>query len=274
MYKTLQCGFQKSGNYFLWRLIKFCQQKKGVFRSYIKSSGLSYLFSLLYNSKNLDLKFEEDFEVDETEINSDGVFISKDYPNKERRIRVKVDENLLVNTSSLIWTHSLPEEVVKIMPVFPFRFYIIRDGRDVVNSYIHFNCSPVMRRLNPDYKIDNPRELYSKLDVFRKYVLLWKRHVESYLKVKDFFIEVRFEKLVNFGEDFLKIMKLFGVEDFIDEAVKELSFSKLSKKNKNHLRKGKSGDWKNFFTDNHKEIFKRIAGDLLIKLGYEKDTSW
>jgi sulfotransferase 6B1 len=40
------------------------------------------------------------------------------------------------------------------------------------------------------------------------------------------------------------------------------------------FRSGKTGEWKKHFTDEHKKIFKEVAGDLLIKLGYEKDNNW
>lgn len=40
------------------------------------------------------------------------------------------------------------------------------------------------------------------------------------------------------------------------------------------FRKGIIGDWKNHFKDYHKDLFKEIAGDLLIKEGYEKDLNW
>ncbi len=39
-------------------------------------------------------------------------------------------------------------------------------------------------------------------------------------------------------------------------------------------RKGTSGGWRNHFTDEHKKLFKDITGDLLIRLGYEKDNDW
>lgn len=38
--------------------------------------------------------------------------------------------------------------------------------------------------------------------------------------------------------------------------------------------KGKAGTWKEQFTDEHKELFKDMLGDTLIKLGYEKDYNW
>jgi len=37
---------------------------------------------------------------------------------------------------------------------------------------------------------------------------------------------------------------------------------------------GTTGKWKKHFTEAHKRIFKDVAGDLLIKLGYEKDYDW
>jgi hypothetical protein len=40
------------------------------------------------------------------------------------------------------------------------------------------------------------------------------------------------------------------------------------------FRSGKTGEWTKHFTDEHKKIFKNVAGDLLIKLGYEKDNDW
>lgn len=43
---------------------------------------------------------------------------------------------------------------------------------------------------------------------------------------------------------------------------------------KSHYRKGETGDWKNYFTKAHKELFKELTGDLLIRLGYEINSKW
>jgi hypothetical protein len=40
------------------------------------------------------------------------------------------------------------------------------------------------------------------------------------------------------------------------------------------FRSGKTGEWEKHFTKEHKKIFKDVAGDLLIRLGYEKDNDW
>lgn len=40
------------------------------------------------------------------------------------------------------------------------------------------------------------------------------------------------------------------------------------------FRKGIIGDWRNHFTAEHKRVFKELAGDLLIDLGYEQNDDW
>jgi hypothetical protein len=40
------------------------------------------------------------------------------------------------------------------------------------------------------------------------------------------------------------------------------------------FRSGKTGGWRNHFTEAHKSLFKEVAGDLLVRLGYEKDNDW
>jgi hypothetical protein len=40
------------------------------------------------------------------------------------------------------------------------------------------------------------------------------------------------------------------------------------------FRSGKTGEWRKSFTAEHKKLFKDVAGDLLIRLGYEKDNRW
>ena len=43
---------------------------------------------------------------------------------------------------------------------------------------------------------------------------------------------------------------------------------------KHHYRKGVHGDWKNHFNHGHKEYFKKLYNDLIVKLGYEVNDEW
>jgi hypothetical protein len=48
----------------------------------------------------------------------------------------------------------------------------------------------------------------------------------------------------------------------------------IQPKKSHTFRSGKTGGWKNHFTDEHKKLFKDIAGDVLVRLGYEMNNDW
>lgn len=48
----------------------------------------------------------------------------------------------------------------------------------------------------------------------------------------------------------------------------------INPKKSHTFRSGKTGGWKEHFTDEHKRLFKDVAEDLLVKLGYEKNNDW
>ncbi len=41
-----------------------------------------------------------------------------------------------------------------------------------------------------------------------------------------------------------------------------------------HLRSGAAGQWQAHFSHVHREVFKELAGDALLTLGYEHDLDW
>jgi hypothetical protein len=40
------------------------------------------------------------------------------------------------------------------------------------------------------------------------------------------------------------------------------------------FRSGKTGGWREYFTEEDKDLFKDVTGDLLVRLGYEKGNDW
>jgi hypothetical protein len=40
------------------------------------------------------------------------------------------------------------------------------------------------------------------------------------------------------------------------------------------FRSGKVGEWQKHFKDEHKALFKKVAGEMLVRLGYERDENW
>jgi hypothetical protein len=224
----------------------------------------------------LEELFEGFLELDQVTTNENGdCCLAILFPEKDLE-KWPVDVELLLSGTSLVWSNDKVETLYPFFLNFGIRFYIIRDGRDVINSWIHFTTQEHFRKFYPAYKIDDPVKVYNLNEgkVFAKYVAQWKEHIESYLAYREHFVEIRYEKLKNFGDDFIKILKIFGLENCKEEFIKECSFENVKKRSPLHLRKGKVGDWKNFFTEKHKEIFKEIAGETLIELGYEKDFNW
>jgi hypothetical protein len=48
----------------------------------------------------------------------------------------------------------------------------------------------------------------------------------------------------------------------------------IQPKKSHTFRSGKTGGWREYFTDEHKSLFKDVAGDLLVRLGYEPNNDW
>jgi hypothetical protein len=90
---------------------------------------------------------------------------------------------------------------------------------------------------------------------------------------------IRFEDLINRRDSTLEAM-LDEVESigYKIPTPREKALSILVKaiqpKKSHTFRSGKTGDWREHFTEEHKDLFKDITGDLLVRLGYEKDNDW
>jgi sulfotransferase family protein len=90
---------------------------------------------------------------------------------------------------------------------------------------------------------------------------------------------IRFEDLINNRDRTLSAM-LDQVEKtgYRCPTPREESLAVLTRaiqpKKSRTFRSGKAGGWREQFTDEHRKLFKEVAGDLLIGLGYEKDNGW
>jgi len=90
---------------------------------------------------------------------------------------------------------------------------------------------------------------------------------------------IRFEDLINNRDAMLNAM-LGQVEKtgYKIPTPRERAISILLKaiqpKKSHTFRSGKTGGWREHFTEEHKKLFKDVAGDLLVRLGYEKSNDW
>jgi len=90
---------------------------------------------------------------------------------------------------------------------------------------------------------------------------------------------VRFEDLIlNRQKAFRAILDYLQERGFELRVPQHQAFKVLEEaivpKRSGTYRKAQPGNWREYFTEANKEAFKAVAGDLLIRLGYEKDNNW
>ena len=165
------------------------------------------------------------------------------------------------------------DELFRYFPNMKF-IHVIRDGRDV-------SCS---LRTHPKRKIvDGKITLNTTKNPFDWCIRRWVSCInqgKKWMNSNNYF-EIKYEDLV---KDPVKTMeesfKFVGLEKVEKDEL--LNFYKYEKDAK-HLQNIEIGEpiyektvgrWKNDMTEKEKEMFKHMAGNILIELGYEKDLDW
>jgi len=180
-------------------------------------------------------------------------------------------------------------EVVQTVCTPKFVPYIIfRDPRDIVVSHVFYITE--MAPSHAHYKYYN--KVLKNFDERLKISILGRPDAdvefpdiagrfhpyESWLEHPEIFV-VRFEDVIhNRRETIGKIVDHFlkrvdtlpASRDQIIDAL-EANIDPLRSPT---FRSGKTGEWKKYFKAEHIKLFKDVAGDLLIRLGYEKDNNW
>lgn len=159
-----------------------------------------------------------------------------------------------------------------IHSVFPHAKFLViyRDGRDVVVSSRFFTENHLKR---------NSWSL-------QKSIMKWRGEIEAQLQYGEShrIFTCSYESLLENSKAVVtrlfEFLELPRDEATIDGILARTSFKSLTGRNAGEeardrfIRKGVSGDWQNHFTAEDKKEFKELAGDLLLKLGYEKDHNW
>ncbi len=120
-----------------------------------------------------------------------------------------------------------------------------------------------------------------------KYAAEWvlsAEYVRSFERERpDQVLTVRYEDLrADTSQQLARMLSFLGADAsaaVVEEIVERNDFDRLKKSHqvegkRSFFRKGKSGDWRNHFTPSDTALFKRLAGDLLVELGYEEHADW
>ena len=146
---------------------------------------------------------------------------------------------------------------------------IYRDGRDVVVSE---KC----------HKHRKGKTTWS----LEKSIGMWRDAIRAQMEYADNYgiFTVCYEELLSNGSILVgKILEFLNLPTDIETNEKMLHTSSISfltgrkegqEDQNSFYRKGVSGDWRNHLTESGQALFKSLAGDLLIRLGYEKDHNW
>lgn len=94
-------------------------------------------------------------------------------------------------------------------------------------------------------------------------------------------LAVRFEDLIGSGgggSDRKQVETIRAIAEYLDLDLSDEESTQVAKqlffRNSPTFRKGQIGDWQNHFSDEHKKVFKELAGAALIEFGYETGYDW
>ena len=183
--------------------------------------------------------------------------------------------------------------------------YIVRDGRDVMVSdrFRNFVEEKYLRRgderlladlrQNPQAFISGEKSIFTEdwLRSVHQGAPSWRDNlVESESEGKrlygGLYYPIRYEDvLARPLEEMTRLWKFLGVET-VDPALEPLLRAEIAdnpdqkwqaQRNQSIpaiLAKGQPGSWRKFFTQRDREVFKEIAGELLVRWRYEEDLNW
>jgi len=167
-------------------------------------------------------------------------------------------------------------------------YFIYRDPRDVVVSGVHYltymnrwhNLHKYFKSL-PDIDARIKYHIIGLADSKSKIFPNVKERFESYRRwiESPYVLDIKYENLVS-NEKHCIIKYILSHYNNISGRKYDLDLlTKCALENinpyKSHtFRKGKTSSWKEYFSQDNKELFKEYAGDLLIDLGYETDFNW
>jgi len=175
-------------------------------------------------------------------------------------------------------------------------YFILRDPRDVVVSHVHYITDMAPAHIHHHYfqevlgtfderlrasicgmdalATSSPEIVFPSISArFEPYLGWLERSEVLVLRFEDF-IHRRQETLQRIINHAVKRgFPLNGNGDNCQEAIQVLDAS-IAPEHSPTFRRGKIGGWREEFSPENISIFKKVAGDLLIHLGYEKNFDW
>lgn len=197
-------------------------------------------------------------------------------------------------TDQYIWRHLIPQFHYLKDDFLYKKILLIRDPRDILVSQVNHIIKrgrmklPVWWEVPEDF-VEKFMELtfseqlnaviefptaYHGIESFLHRTMIWMRQPNPTVLV------VRFEDLVGpkgGGDSELQKKTLQEIARHLGYELSPESINDVADNlfgDTETFREGKIGSWQDNFCNNNKRLFKKIMGDYLIELGYEKDNNW
>lgn len=167
-------------------------------------------------------------------------------------------------------------------------YFIYRDPRDVVVSHVFYVTDMNNHHVHHDYYVNQLRDFDQRLTVsingrpelehpfpdirarFEPYLPWLELPQVLPLRYEDLIAELH----VNLGAVFDHALKRGLVYSGEREAALAALAAAVQPERSPTFRSGKSGGWREHFSEAHKALFKEVSGDLLVRLGYEQNQNW
>lgn len=253
-HQIVQISIPKCGTHLLKKCIQLLTGRDSIHNVpwYKRPSKNAYdYFHYFYTVKSI-----EDFE-----------YLTHLPADKFWRLHLMYDENqahlLIKNSCKTVFMYRDPrDQIISFAFYFMKRRNIVLDINEMITDMITTGSIAVSPVTNL-----NIYELYQRY-------LPWMNHPGI--------LSLRFEDLVGDQGGGSNEAQIKAVTDLAhhlelhlsEQVIETVASSLFGKELSFTFRKGQIGDWKNYFTDEHKTLFKKVAGQLLIDLGYESDMNW
>jgi len=167
-------------------------------------------------------------------------------------------------------------------------YFIFRDPRDVVVSHVHYVTEMEPNHVHHRYY----RQELKSFDERLRVSILGRPELDiAYPDIRQRFdpylgwlecpevLALQFEDFINHQDKtlsrILEHARGRGLRLHVgeQEALQSLK-SAIDPRRSPTFRSGKVGKWRASFSQEHKNLFKEICGDLLVRLGYEQSQDW
>ncbi|MGO9952254.1 MAG: sulfotransferase domain-containing protein [Dissulfurispiraceae bacterium] len=176
--------------------------------------------------------------------------------------------------SCVIKSHEFPDTAIHPFPAA--RIHLMRDCRDVVVSrYFFAKDFCVNNGLIKEFTDSFAEHAWKSASGWARFVSAWAKEDVITLSYENLLRDAlgEMKRVLNIlGESIADDMIQFAVQNNTKEKMHQ-SLAEAFKYN-TFVRKGISGDWTNYFTEEIKSIVKQHAGEALVATGYTKNNDW